>query len=73
MNQQEGWTGGAYRYEFATVPDSNHKLRRTARKHARDLNRAYELRKGGDVQFTAEKAKRGPFGWHVVRRTRVPA
>ena len=58
--------GTPYRWEWRRVPDSNHKLRRTARKHAKDLNRKY------GAKYQEAKSKRGPFGWHVEERVRVP-
>jgi hypothetical protein len=78
MDQTEGWTApaknpGHYTYVWHTVPGSNHKLRRTARRHAQRLNdrRAPALARHHDVLFQDEKSRRGPFGWHVVKRTRV--
>ena len=63
-----------YRYEWRTVRNSRHKFRRTARKHARLLNdhRTLEESRDDRVLFTAEKSRRGPFAWHVQRRTKVP-
>jgi hypothetical protein len=90
MEQQAGWESvkirglsvrpiepGVYRYEFRVVPDTNHMLRRTARAHAKRLQREHDaaLLAGAPraVRFLDEKRRRGPFGWHVVRRTKVPA
>lgn len=60
------YAGTAYRWEWRRVSDSNHKLRRTARKHAARLNEKHP-----GQGFQAAKSKRGPFGWHVEQRVRV--
>jgi hypothetical protein len=75
MEQHEGWSEPRkreYRYEFDPVPDSNHMIRRTARRHAMRLNAKHLARGGSErVRFLDEKRKRGPFGWYVVKRTKV--
>jgi hypothetical protein len=87
MDQQSGWEpttfvsardldsgkkARGYRYEFDTEPGTNSLFRRTARAKANRLNAKAIVSGRRNVVFLAEKRKRGPAGWHVVKRTKVP-